>query len=191
MVAGWDNSNEMKSATIKRQGIAAWRGQIVIGLLASALIWMFLQSFMIVDATTFENATSTTYRASESFGDDSSIVVTSMGIRKVTSTKASSGDSSPGIEASSSYPQVNTELGRGNYAYTFQVKEATSNSFGANDSFQIQVYGDDGQAVTLLATFYIRQADVEEGQVEGINAVIDLGSATDIFDRFDIIVTRQ
>ena len=162
-----------------------------MGLIASALVWMFLQGFMVVDAATFENAANDTYRASESFGDDSGVVVVSMGIKKVSSAKAGSGNSGTGAEAASSYTQVNTELNRGNYSYVFQVKEASDNSFRADDIFQIQVYGDDGLTATLLATFYMHQVNVEEGQVEGINVTIDLGLTTDISDRYDIIVTRQ
>lgn len=181
----------MKNSTIERQGAEAWRRRIVRGLIAFAVVWMFLQGFVIVDATTFLNATDGMYRARESFGDDNGIVVVSMGITKISSAKAGSGSSISGIEPTSSYPQVRTELIRGNYAYAFQVKEATPNSFRANDTFQIQVYADDGLATTLLATFYMSQVNVEEGQVEGINAIIDLGSATDIPDRYDIVVTRK
>ena len=169
----------------------ALRPYIVRGLIAFVAISVLSQSFMVVDASLFANGGSTSFRATQAFSDDAGIVVTSTGIRKISSTSSATGGSPLSVEATSPLSAVNNALTQNHYAYKFQVQEASSSSWGVGQGFKIELYGDDGSSNSPLATLYIRQSQADPTNVEGVIATIDLGSSTSIPDRFDIIVTRQ
>ena len=92
------------------------------------------------------------------------------------------------------YPAVNNALTADNYSYTFEVKETSDGDWLAGESFRIRVYGYDsaGPTTTLLTTLYARQdTNNAAAAVEGVQATVDLGTASSIYDHFDIIVDRQ
>ena len=170
---------------------AAWQGKVVKGLIGLAVIWVLFQSFLVVDTYSFGSTGDTSFRAGQAFTDDADIIVTSTGVRKISSTIAAVGDSAPGVEATRALPQVNNALIKDHYAYGFQVKEATPDSWRIGGNFKIEVYGDNGSSTVLLATLSFQQSKADHTTVEGVSATIDVGSSNSIPDRFDIIVTRQ
>ncbi len=169
----------------------AWQGKVVKGLIGLAVIWAFFLSFTVVDASSFVSTGDTSSRAAQAFTDDTDVIVTSTGIRKISSTIAAVGDSAPGVEATGALPQVNNALIKDHYAYGFHVKEATPDSWRIGDNLKIEVYGDNGSSTVLLATLSVQQSKAEHTTVEGVSATIDVGSSNSIPDRFDIIVTRR
>ncbi len=169
---------------------ARWQGRIVKGLIALGVMIVLFQSFMVVDASSFAGGGGASARATETFTDDADVIVTSTGIRKISSTMATLGSAAPGVEVTHDLPAVNNALTKNHYAYTFQVKEVAPSSWKVGDELTIEVYGD-AASTPLLATLYIQQSKADDGYVEGVTATIDVGSSTSIPGRFDIIVTRQ
>ncbi len=106
-------------------------------------------------------------------------------------TSGAAGGTAPGVEATSALPGVNTARSRGNYAYTFEVKETGNATWQAGEDFRIRVFSDDGGVTTLEATLYLQQAVIDDGSIDGVTVIVDLGSTTTIKDRYDIIVDRQ
>lgn len=170
---------------------AAWRGRIVQGLIVFGVITVLLQGIMVVDATTFATDSNASSRAREAFADDAGVVVTSKGIGKIGSTGAAVGDTSPGMEATSSLPQINNVLIGNHYAYVIEVKESAGDSWRVGEGFKIEVYGGGGDSTALLATLYIQQAVADHAAVDGVTVRVDVGSSSWIPDFFDVVVTRQ
>ncbi len=104
---------------------------------------------------------------------------------------SAAGDSQPGVEADSTLPAVNNPVTRGNYGYTFVVRETSNTAWGADEDRRVRIWSDDGTTTTLEATLYIRQATVDGGAIDGVTLTIDLGSTTTIDDRYDIVVDLQ
>ena len=114
-------------------------------------------------------------------------------LRKVSNAEAGPavGDSAPGVESSSALPRVNNILKQNKYAYEFEVKEATVNSFQAGENFKIEVYMNDGTTNSLVATLYMKQDTVDDTSVEGVTVMADTASNNIVGDLFSIVVTRQ
>lgn len=87
---------------------------------------------------------------------------------------AASGNTSPGVEASSALPSINTALVTSNYSYKFEVKEAEANSFQAGDNQKIEVFKD----AALIATLYLKQDVVDDANVEGVTVEVDMGATS-------------
>ena len=63
---------------------------------------------------------------------------------------SAAGEISPGVEAATSLPSVNTALVAGDFSYKFEVKEGQANSFQAADVFKIEVSEDSGVVGVLF-----------------------------------------
>ena len=131
--------------------------------------------------------------AVNSYIADSDVTVDSADVTIVGSTAAAVGDSPSGIEADTGLSVVNNALTADNYGYTFVVKESGVDAWSTSEDFRIRVFGFDasGPTSTLLATLYMQQASADVGAVEGVTVTVDLGSSTQIYDNFDIIIDRQ
>ena len=114
-----------------------------------------------------------------------------VGVLKSGANAAAAGTSAPGIESNDILPAVNNALTKNNYAYRFEMKESGATTWQLGENFKIEVYGDDGATITLLATVYTQQATVDDANVEGVTVTVDLGSSSTIHDAFDIVITRQ
>ncbi|MEE9325267.1 MAG: hypothetical protein V3U90_06940 [Dehalococcoidia bacterium] len=172
------------------KGVAG-QGRMAKGLIALVLIGVLFQSFMVVDASSFTSEEDVSFRGGETFTDDTDIVVTSNGIRKITSATASIGDKDPGVEATHLLPQINNALVSNHYAYMIEVKEATVDSWAVGDRFEVELYGGGSMGVDLLATLYVQQAVANHDAIEGVTVGVDVGSSSWIPDFFNVIVTRQ
>lgn len=158
------------------------------------IIVMFLMSVVVVNTITLSNlGTSTIKVYKDSFSDDPDLVLVSKKLRKVANAEAGPavGDSAPGVESSSALPRVNNILKQNKYAYEFEVKEATVNSFQAGENFKIEVYMNDGTTNSLVATLYMKQDTVDDTSVEGVTVMADTASNNIVGDLFSIVVTRQ
>lgn len=119
---------------------------------------------------------------------------TATGIEIISSDTVAAGTSAPGVEpASGTYPAVNNTLNADNYAYKFDVIEASDGAWGVGENLRIEVYGylTGTDTSAKLTTLYTDQASAEAGAIEGVTVTVDLGSTTQIYDNIDIVVTRQ
>ncbi len=174
------------------QNGSAWRRPVGMSLVILGVIGLLFQSLMVVDATHFVNSSSTSSRATEAITDDAGVTVTSIGIRKNSSTIAAAGNTAPGVEATVTLSAVHNALVQNNYTYTFAVKETEVDSWSAGEELKVVVYGAyNGSTTSLLATLYVQQSKADDSKVEGVTATIDGGSSSSFPDSFDIIVTRQ
>ncbi len=129
--------------------------------------------------------------AFNTFVNDVDTVITNADLVFSTATLSAAGESAPGIEATSALPAVRNALTRGNYAYSFEVKETGNATWQSGDNLRIRVYSDDGTSSQLEATLYSQQAVTDDGAIDGVTVTVDLGSNTTVPDRFDIFVDRQ
>ena len=117
------------NAVLLTRGIASagYRRAVVFGLIGALLM-----GIMVVNAVTTTNLGTESIRLGrETFSDDTDVTVVSQRIFEITTADEAlaTGDTAPGVEASSLMPQVNTDLEAGNKAYQFEVKEATATSW--------------------------------------------------------------
>ena len=124
---------------------------------------------------------------------DADVLITLPDLTIATGTQSAVGDSTPGVESASPAADVRTALVPGNYQYTFLVIETGTGVWQSGEDFRIRVWGYDavGPTSTLLGTLFVQQAAVDDLNVEGVRARMDLGSGTRVYDSYDIIVDRQ
>ena len=176
----------MNTLTLKF-GPTAVKRALFLGV-AGALV----MSVGVVTTVTSTNlGTSNIKLATESFTDDPDVSVVAVGVLKSGANAAAAGTSAPGIESNDILPAVNNALTKNNYAYRFEMKESGATTWQLGENFKIEVYGDDGATITLLATVYTQRATVDDANVEGVTVTVDLGSSSTIHDAFDIVITRQ
>jgi hypothetical protein len=127
---------------------------------------------------------------SNTFVDDSEAVVTRQGFQKASTTASAVGDSGPGTEAApATFPAVNNAITEGNWTYRFTVEESLDGDWPTSRQYLVEVYGDTAGSTSLLTTLYWQNTSDSAG-VEGVQATVDLGSATIVPDAFSIIVQR-
>ena len=166
------------------------RPAIILGLAAAILTSVVVANALT--ATDLGNSgTESIDLAVNTFADDADVEITRLGLFKSSTTTAAVGDSAAGIEATNALPAVNNALTGNYWAYRFTVAETGNTAWQAGEDFKFDVYGDIGSTTTLLATLYCQQAVVDDGDIDGVTATIDLGSATVVYDTFDILVRRQ
>ena len=132
--------------------------------------------------------------AVNTYVNDADVSITGADIAVVLSSASASGGSAPGVEATlNSVASANGALAAGNYSYRFIVRESGATTWSTGENFRIRLYGNDVAIPqsTLLATLYVQQGVQDDGGVEGVTVIFDLGSATGIQDDFSIIVDRQ
>ena len=161
----------MKALT-ERFGAKALKRALILGV-AGAL----LSSFFVAQAVTSTNLGSTTVKlADQGFSDDSAVVVFSNGIKLIPTTDGTPvRTTSPGVDVTSSLPEVTTAVTQGKYAYEFQVKESGINALSGGEKYRIEVYGTIGTSTSLLASFYMQQVTVEGLAEEGVTGTVDVG----------------
>ena len=165
------------------------RPAIILGLAAAILTSVVVANALT--ATDLGGGTESIDLAVNTFADDADVEITRLGLFKSSTTTAAVGDSAAGIEATVALPAVNNALTRNYWAYRFTVQETGVDVWGVGEDFKFDVYGDIGSTTTLLATLYLQQGVADDGDIEGVTATIDLGSATVVYDTFDILVRRQ
>ncbi|MBI4338984.1 MAG: hypothetical protein HY680_03425 [Chloroflexi bacterium] len=168
-----------------RFGAAALKRALFFGLIGA-----FLMSFMAVNTLSSTSSSATVTLANESFTSDLDTAITWSGLSKQNSNAAASGDSAPGIEATSSLPAIQTALTKNDYVYSFEFKEAAVASWGAGRQYKVEVYGDDGSTVTLLATLYTQQAVASDAAIDGVTVKVDTGSSSTAYDGYSIVITK-
>ena len=124
---------------------------------------------------------------------DTEVTIQDPDLKITLATLTATGTTTPGDEPTSSFPEVRTALTADNYAYTFRVQEAAVADWLTGEDFRIRIYGFDssGPTTVQLGTLYIDQNTAEAGSVEGVQVTVDLGSGTQVYDNYDIIVDRQ
>ena len=108
-----------------------------------------------------------------------------------TATLSAAGTSPPGVEATPGMPAIRNALTRGNYAYTFQVRETGNTTWQIGADIRIRLFSDDGTTSKLEATLYAQQAVKDDAAIDGVTVTVDLGSSTSVPIRYDIFVDRQ
>lgn len=176
----------MNELTIKL-GSKAVKRALFLGV-----IGMLLMSVTVVTTVTSTNLGSSSVKlGTEAFSNDTDVSIIAKGIKLIKTSAAAAGDSASGVEVTSALPAINNTLTKNNYAYEFELKEASVANLQSGENLKIQVYGDDGTDTTLLATLYTQQSIVDDVNVEGVTVTIDLGSSSTIHNNFDILITRQ
>ena len=167
------------------------RPAIILGL-AAAIVTSVVAANALT-ATDLGSGTESIDVAVNTFADDADVEITRLGLFKSSTTTAAVGDSAAGVEATSALPAVNNALTRNYWAYRFTVQETGNTAWQAGESFRFDVYGDvsTSSETELLATLYCQQAVIDDSNIDGVTATVDLGSATIVHDTFDIIVRRQ
>ena len=175
--------------------VAATRGAIVLGA-AAAIVTSAVVGYTAISATDINPGGAGDEQISlavNTYVADADVTIENPEIVISTSSISAAGGSAPGVEAVDTLPGVNTAVTADNYAYQFEVKESGVATLLVGEDLRIRVYGYDssGPTTTLLATLYTQQAVSDTGNVEGVTVTVDLGSGTQIYDNFDIIVDRQ
>jgi len=168
------------------------RPAIILGL-AAAIVTSVVAANALTATDLGNSGTESIDVAVNTFADDADVEITRLGLLKSSTTTAAAGDSAPGVEATNALPAVNNALTRNYWAYRFTVQETGVTAWQAAESFRFDVYGDvsTSSETELLATLYCQQAVIDDSNIDGVTATIDLGSATIVHDTFDIIVRRQ
>ena len=73
------------------------------------------------------------------------------------------------------------------------MREASVVSWNTNEDIRIRIWGYDtvGPTSTLLGTLYAQQASADAANLEGVTATLDLASASETYDSYNIIIDRQ
>lgn len=162
-----------------------------IPLLAFVLTASILLQVTVVNTvSSIDLGTSIVKLWTEGFSDDPDVAITGKQIVKASANQSASGDVSPGIEASPSFPPVNNALVRKNFVYALEIREAQADSWQPGVRYRVEVFVDDGTALNLLATLYIKQDIADDAQVEGATVQVDTGSTKVLGDAFTAIVTK-
>jgi hypothetical protein len=177
-------------AIVARFGATALKKALLLGFIG-ALITGFMVVNTVTSGTIGPAGGGAIKLSSQAFSSDTDITVTSVGVLVVGSATSAAGTSAPGVEATIGNAAVNNALTKDNYAYKFTVIESGVNTLTAAENLKIEIYGDNGTTTTLITTLYSQQATADAANAEGITATVDLGSATTIYDNFDVVVTRQ
>lgn len=170
---------------MKKLGTTALKRALLLGVIGAILM-----SFMGVQTLTSTNTTATITLANETVTADADTAVTYKGLSKVASNAAAAGTTAPGVEGTTALAAVQTALTKNNYAYSFEFKEAAITSWPATRQYKIEVYGDNGTTVSLLATLYTQNATADATAIEGVTVKIDTGSASTTYDSYSAIVTK-
>ncbi|MFQ6029261.1 MAG: hypothetical protein ACE5Q6_17430 [Dehalococcoidia bacterium] len=167
---------------------------VLLGLVGAVLTG-FIVVYANIGATDLGGGDESVDLSVNTFIGDTEVTVANSDISIVSASGPAAGTGPPGVEADvSTFPAVNNTMTGDNYSYTFEMKETSNGDWLAGESFRIRVYGHDsaGPTTALLATLYAKQdTDNAAAAVEGVNVTVDLGTATSIYDHFDIIVDRQ
>ena len=170
---------------IGRFGTTAIKRALLFGIAGA-----FFMSFVAVNTLTSTSQTSAVTLANETFTADVDSATTFKGLSKATTAAAAAGATAPGVEATNVLPVVQTALIKNNYVYTVEFKEAGITSWPAGRQYKIEVYGDDGTTVSLLATVYTQQATADASNIDGVTIKVDTGSASTTYNSYSIIVTK-
>lgn len=169
----------------RRLKTTALKRALLLGFIGAVLM-----SFMAVNTLTSTSQTSTVKLSNETFTSDPDVAITFKGISKAATAQAAAGNTAPGVEATSALPVIQTALIKNNYVYSFEFKEAAVTSWPAARQYKVEVYGDDGTTVNLLATLYTQQATSDAVNIDGVTVKLDTGSSSTANDSYSVIVTK-
>ncbi len=172
--------NRIASAGFRRAILFALMGALVMGVVVANTV------------TSTSLGSGLIKLGNETFSDDTDVAVSPKRIFKLKNADAgpASGDSAPGVAITNALPQVNNTLVRNNYAYEFEVKEASADTLGVGEDLKIEVYMDDGSTTSLLATLYTQGA-TGDATVKGVTVTVDTGLTNALGDAFSVVITRQ
>ena len=189
----------MSNIWIKRWIQTPMQRVILFGILA-ALLTSTVGVYTIISATDLNPGGAgdeDIALAINTYVADADVTITSPDLAVTTVDLASAGTTTAGaVEAATPAGDVRGVLVAGNYQYTFKVIESGVDTWTtpSTDQFRIRVWGHDfvgTETSTLLGTLYTTQVTADAGSVEGVNVTVDLGSATRVYDNYNIIVDRQ
>lgn len=176
------------SRSRRRQGLAL---AFVASLLTSVLVVSTLTATDLNPAAPGDEQVAL---AVNTFVDDTSITITRLGFLKNAATVGTLGDTvGNSIEALvDPWGVIRTALTADNWSYRIRIEEASVAAWATTDAFRVEVYGTKGASVAdLLADLYFDNVADVPGTVEGVIATIDLASATEVYDDYTILVSRQ
>ena len=176
------------SRSRRRQGLAL---AVVTMLLTSVIVVSTLTATDLNPAAPGDEQVSL---AVNTFVDDTSVTITRLGFLKTTVTVGTLGDTPGGsVEALvDPWGVIRTALTADNWSYRIRIEEASVAAWGATDAFRLEVYGTKGASVAdLLGDLYFDNSVIDAGTVEGVIATLDLGSLTEVYDDYSILVSRQ
>jgi hypothetical protein len=147
-------------------------------LIVAAVAGGLVSSVKVADLMTTTDLGATSVKLGKTLFDDvtipsdSGILVTPQNAAVTAVSSSPPGDISPGEEATSGLPSVNTTLIAGNFSYKFELREAEANSFQAGDAFRIEVT----ENAAVVGVLYFKQDTVDDAVIEGISVEVDLGA---------------
>ncbi len=172
----------------RRQGLAL---ALVASLITSVLVVSTLTATDLNPSAPGDEAVSL---AVNTFVDDTTVIITRLGFLKNSATLGTLGDTIPNSVESLVDPwgAIRTALTADNWSYRIRIEEAGVAAWGTTDAFRVEVYGTKGASVAdLLADLYFDNVADVAGSIEGVIATIDLGSPTEVYDDYNILVSRQ
>ncbi len=158
----------------------------VLGVFVGVLAAMLLAAVTAASAFTVNSLVRYLVMQQETLQLDPDVVVVPTGVEKASGNQTANGTAAPGVEATNTLPQINNTITKGNWVYTFQVKEAAAAAWPAGRQYLVQVYADS----TLLTTLYLQNGTAANNQIEGVTVKTDLGSSTTIPDSIAVHVER-
>ena len=187
----------MNLSTRRRSGVANSRVRRAVIIAAIfAMLASTLGAYTLITATDLNPAGSGDERislAGNSYLDDGDTFVSKADLIVNLATAGALGTTPSGVEVATPAADIRTALTAGNYAYTFEVREATVDSWSTNEDIRIRIWGYDtiGPTSTLLGTLYAQQGSADALNLEGVKATLDLASASQTYDSYNIIIDRQ
>jgi len=158
----------------------------VLGVFVGVLVAMLLAAVTAASAFTVNSLVRYLVMQQETLQLDPDVVVVPTGVEKASGNQTANGTAAPGVEATNTLPQINNPITKGNWVYTFQVKEAAADSWPAGRRYRVLVYADSN----LLTTLYLQNGTAANNQIEGVTVKVDLGSSTTIPDSIAVHVER-
>lgn len=158
----------------------------VLGVFVGVLAAMLLAAVTAASAFTVNSLVRYLVMQQETLQLDPDVVVVPTGVEKASGNQTANGTAAPGVEATNTLPQINNTITKGNWVYTFQVKEAAADAWPAGRQYRVLVYADS----TLLTTLYLQNGTAANNQIEGVTVKADLGSSTTIPDSIAVHVER-
>ena len=168
----------------------SFRRSVLLGLFGGFAILMGVTSTYAISSTNL--GTTNIKLASETFTADADVTVAAFGFgtgNDDTAVGTTQGTATE-VESGGAGKMANPFLTKDNFTYAVLVQEAAITSFQTGEVYKIEIYGDDGTTNTLLGTVFCKQDSVDDGVIEGCQATVDQGSATDSKDGFSVIVTQ-